>query len=205
MTGAHHCTQPLFEMGGGLMTFYPGWPWTVILLISTCWIAKIIGLSHCPHSLLEILSLQNFQWSFLPHWSILLTLLCIILLLTIARPQGLSFSLYSYSPGNLIQACGFEYYFCADNSQICISGTDTSWTPKSHIQLLRYTSLMGIWKMSVSKAWFSLFQTTYFGFLLPLTIVISLFQWLRSKSSFLVLSFHLADSMSVTCNINPRI
>jgi hypothetical protein len=30
-----------------LLTFGQGWPWTAILLISSCWVAGITSMSHC--------------------------------------------------------------------------------------------------------------------------------------------------------------
>jgi hypothetical protein len=45
MTGMYHCVQLLVEMGVS-WTFCLGWPQTMILLISTSQVARIIGMSH---------------------------------------------------------------------------------------------------------------------------------------------------------------
>jgi hypothetical protein len=47
MTGTHHCAQ-LFPFRWDFTNFSClGWPQTLILQISTSWVARIIGLNHC--------------------------------------------------------------------------------------------------------------------------------------------------------------
>jgi hypothetical protein len=43
MAGMHHSTQHFIGWDEISWTFCPGWPWTVILLISTSWVARIIS------------------------------------------------------------------------------------------------------------------------------------------------------------------
>jgi hypothetical protein len=45
MTGTHHQTKPLVEMGVS-QTFCPGWPQTKIHPISASQIARITGVNH---------------------------------------------------------------------------------------------------------------------------------------------------------------
>jgi hypothetical protein len=57
MTGMCHQTQIfLIDLDGISWTFCPGCPWTMILPISACQIARITGVSHCvwPYLLLRL-------------------------------------------------------------------------------------------------------------------------------------------------------